>query len=317
MGKYILRRLAMLVPVLLGVSFVVFLSLHLIPGNVVEVFMGTQSLLEPEEIRELCAELGLDKPLVSQYVTWLGRVTRGDMGTSLVTGRKIAPDILRGFSITVELTFLAIVLSILIGLPCGVLSAVRRDTVIDLVCRGLGLVGLSMPLFWMGAMLILLSSFTCPSLVPLGHFVRVQDNPGQNLRLMSLPAITASAPVAGIVMRTTRAAMLEVLRQKYVLTAKAKGLPGIVVLWKHVLRNAMIPIMTVIGMQAGYLFGGAVAVEEVFARPGVGRLVVRGIAQRDYPLVQAGVLCMTAAFALVNLVVDVLYAWVDPRIRYS
>ena len=317
MTRYLIRRAIQVVPVLFGVSVAVFLMLRLIPGDVVDLILGTEGAASPERMAQLRALFGLDRPFHEQYLTWLGGLLGGDLGRSIRTSRPILPDILARLPVTLQLASMAMLLSLGFALPLGVLSAVRRYSRADSLIRVVGLIGLSIPNFWLASMMILaVSSFARGVLPTSGYTSPAQDLVG-NLRSMLLPSIALAVANMAILMRMTRSSMLEVLRQEYVNTARSKGLVERTVVYRHALRNALIPVVTIAGVQVGYLLGGAIIVEQIFALPGVGTLILNGILQRDYPVVQAGVLFVAASFVLVNLAVDVLYAYLDPRIHYG
>jgi peptide/nickel transport system permease protein len=316
MRTYIISRLLLAIPTLFGVSVVAFLTIPLIPGNIVEVMLGTRTDVTPQQIAELNKLYGISTPLWQQYLIWAGHIVHADLGFSLRTGLPVATLLGSALGVTAELTVLAVVIALLIAVPAGVWSAVRRNSVGDVTGRLLSLVALSIPAFWLGTLLILAVSIYLPWLSSF-TFVPFLQNPARNVQTMILPACTLGLGLAAIIMRMTRAAMLEVLRKDYLRTARAKGLGRARVLAKHALRNALLPVITIVGLQIGYLVGGAVIVENVFTLPGVGRLVVQAIEQRDYPLVQSVVFAVAALVILVNLLVDLSYAWVDPRIRYS
>jgi len=315
MTAYLATRLLTIVPVLWGVSVVVFMLVHLLPGDAVQMFLGTQVSMTPVQMAELRRLFGLDKSLPLQYLDWVGRLLLGDFGVSLRTSRPVLPEILARLPISAEITLLALVVALVIALPIGVTAALRRGTVTDALISVLGLVGLSVPNFWLAAMLLLvLASLPVAS---IGVYVSFTAHPIQNLTVMALPAFSLGVSLAAVIMRFVRSSLLEVLGQDYVRTARAKGLRERTVVDRHALRNALIPVITVIGFQVGYLLGGTVVIEEVFALPGMGRLALNAIGQRDYPVVQGIVLLIAALFVLTNLVVDVLYALVDPRVRYG
>jgi len=316
MRTYILGRLLLAIPTLFGVSVVAFLTIHLIPGNIVEVMLGTRTDVTPAQIRELNALYGIDRALWQQYLTWAGQLARGDLGFSLRTGLPVATLLGSALAVTAELTVLSILLALAVALPAGAWLASHRGGAPDVIGRLLGLVALSIPNFWLGTLLILAVSLYLPWLSSFA-FVPLLQSPLRNLQTMILPAITLSLGLSAILMRMTRSALLEVLRKDYLRTARAKGASGARVLGVHALRNALLPVLTIVGLQVGYLLGGAVVVENVFTLPGVGRLIVQGIQQRDYPLVQSVVFVVAALVIAVNLLVDLAYAWVDPRIRYS
>jgi peptide/nickel transport system permease protein len=316
-ARYVARRVLLVVPVLLGLSLAVFLMLRLIPGDVVDVILGGEGAADPERLAELHRLFGLDRPLPQQYLEWVGGLLTGDFGRSIRTSRPILPDVLARLPVTYQLTAMAMLLSLALAIPLGVASAVKRSTRLDAVIRVIGLLGLSVPNFWLGTMLVLLVSQHFRGGLPTsGYTYPNQDLPG-SFRSLVLPALALGAANTAILMRMTRSSMLEVLRQDYVQTARAKGLVEHLVLYRHALRNALIPVATVAGIQVGYLLGGAVIIEQIFALPGLGTLVLNGITQRDYPVVQAGILFIAASFVVVNLAVDLLYAYLDPKIHYG
>ena len=301
---------------LAGLSLLVFLMLRLVPGTVVEQLIGADAVVKPEMVAELKRFFGLDQPWWRQYATWMGGLVHGDLGTSWRTGKPVVALILERLPVTIELTSLAVAFALLIGIPTGILSATRRDQAIDNVTRVGTLVGLSVPVFWQGTMLILFFSIYLRWMPPL-MWVDFFADPRRNLTIMLLPALCLGTASAANIARTTRVCMLDVLRSEYIRTAAAKGLTGRLVILKHALKNALIPIVTVAGLQIGILLGGTVVVEEVFTLPGIGRLVLWSIYQRDYPLTQSTILFIAVMFMTINLAVDVLYGYLDPRIRYS
>lgn len=315
MQRYLATRLLALIPVLLGILAVVFLLIRLIPGDAVQLFLGTQVEMTPEQMAELRRFFGVDKPIWAQFVDYLGRILRGDFGVSLRTSRPVLPDIMARLPLSFQLAMFSLAIALAIAVPLGILSAVTRNSAFDVLARIGGLLGLSMPNFWLGAMLILV--FSRYLHVSLGQYVPLSQNPLGTLESLYLPAISLGTAIAAILMRYIRSSLLEVLGQDYVRTARGKGLRASAVMLRHALPNAMIPVITVVGFQMGYLLGGTVVIEEIFALPGMGRLVLRAIFQRDYPVVQGVVLTIALLFVVTNLVVDLLYAWIDPRIRYG
>jgi len=315
MQRYLATRLLALIPVLLGILTVVFVLIRLIPGDAVQLFLGTQVELTPEQMTELRRFFGVDKPMHAQYVDYLSRIFRGDFGVSLRTSRLVLDDILQRLPLSFQLATLALLVAMLIAVPLGIASAVTRNSAFDVVARIGGLLGLSMPSFWLGAMLILV--FSRYLHISIGQYVPVTQNPLGTLQSLYLPALALGAAIAAILMRYVRSSLLEVLGQEYIRTAHGKGLRAAAVMLRHALPNAMIPVITVLGFQMGYLLGGTVVIEEIFALPGMGRLVLQAIFQRDYPVVQGVVLIIALLFVVTNLVVDLLYAWIDPRIRYA
>lgn len=315
MQRYLASRVLALVPVLLGILAVVFLLIRLIPGDAVQLFLGTQVEMTPAQMAELRRFFGVDKPVPTQFVDYLTRIVQGDFGVSLRTARPVLPDILTRLPLSFQLATLALAIALLIAVPLGIVSALARNSVSDVAARIGGLLGLSIPNFWLGAMLILVFSRFLH--VPLGQYVPLSQNPLGTLRSLVLPAVALGMAIAAILMRHTRSSLLEVLGQEYIRTARGKGLRARAVMLRHALPNALIPVITVLGFQMGYLLGGTVVIEEIFALPGMGRLVLQAIFQRDYPVVQGVVLVIALLFVLTNLIVDVLYAWIDPRIRYG
>ena len=316
MSRFLVRRLLLLVPVLMGVSVIVFLVLHLAPGDPAEIMLGPQST-QAERMR-LRAELGLDDPLYKQYARWVGHVARGDLGRSLWMRRPVLGEVLVRFKATLLLTATALVISSIGGVTLGILSARWPNSLLDRASAVASLFGASMPVFWLGIVLMVLFSLTLGWLPASGMYAPYGGGDlADLLKHLVLPALTLAAASVTIVARLTRSAMLDVLGQDFIRTARAKGLVEGRVVVRHALKNALVPIVTVIGVQAGYLLGGAVLTETVFAWPGVGTLMVQGILARDIPLVQGCVLVVALTFVLVNLTVDALYAFLDPRIRYE
>jgi peptide/nickel transport system permease protein len=316
MSRYLTRRLLLLVPVLAGVSVIVFLVLHLSPGDPAEIMLGSQAT--KEDLERLRAELGLTEPLHVQYFRWMSHVVRGDLGRSLWMKRPVLTEVLGRFQATLILTGTALVLSTVGGLALGIASATRPNSVLDRLSAVASLFGASMPVFWLGIVLMVVFSLWLGWLPASGMYAPYGGGDARDLLShLALPALTLAAASVTIVARLTRSTMLEVLGQDYVRTARAKGLAERGVVIRHALKNAMIPILTVVGVQAGYLLGGAVLTETVFAWPGVGTLMVQGILARDFPLVQGCVLVVALTFVLINLCVDLLYGFLDPRIRYE
>lgn len=312
MTQYIIKRLLIAIPVLLGISVAAFFLVRAVPGDTVTLLLGTH--YTEEQAAALRQQLGLDKPLWAQYFIWLGRVVQGDFGQSAYTGRPVLAVIFDRLPVTLQLAGLSIVFAVMVGIPLGAISALRRRQVAGYAASFVGILGISVPGFWLGTILILAFSLKLGWL-PSGGFVAMNDDPIANLRHMVLPVLALGTAVAAVVMRMTRSSMLNIIRQDYVRTARAKGASENKVVYKHALKNAMIPVVTIIGLQAGYLIGGSVVIEQVFALPGVGRLALQAISNRDYALLQGVVLFVAVAFVVVNLAVDVLYALFDPRIR--
>jgi peptide/nickel transport system permease protein len=312
--RYLIRRLVSVLPVLFVVSVVVFSLIHLTPGDPVRIMLREEA--DPATAATLRRQLGLDRPLPVQYLAWLGRAVQGELGRSIRTRQPVAEAIRQRLPVTLTVAGAALVVGLGIGLPAGILAATRPNSALDVLATLTAVSGVSVPSFWLALLLILLFSLTLGWLPPLG-WVSPGHDPAGALRSLILPAITLGTAIAAVVMRMTRSSLLEVLGLDYVRTARAKGLGERRVLLTHALQNALIPVATVVGLQAGALLGGAVITETIFALPGVGRLLVDAIFQRDFPVVQGVVLLLAVNFLVVNLLVDLAYAWLDPRIRYD
>lgn len=316
MTSYILRRLGQTLITLVGISVLTFTAIHLAPGNAIELYTGTQVALTPDQLHELRRMFGLDKPFVVQYVDWVGRVVRGNLGVSLRTSRPVAQDIFTRLPLTAELAVMAVVMAVVMGVPLGVGAATSRNRAVDGIVRFVAIIGLSLPDFVTGTLAVLVFTHYLPVL-RLGNYVALTVAPLRNLGSLALPALVFSIGLAAVLMRYVRSSLRDVLVQDYVRTAAAKGLVRRLVVYKHALKNALIPVITVLGIYLGYLMGGTVVIEQIFALPGLGRLTLTAISQRDYPLIQGIVLVVAALFMLINLATDILYAAVDPRIRYD
>ena len=290
--------------------------MRFLPGDVVQVMLGTEAELGPEQRQTLYRLLGLDAPLHVQYLRWLGAALTGDLGVSLRTAEPVARLIGQRLPVTLELACLATALAWLVAVPLGTLAALRRNRGWDGLAHVVGLVGLSVPNFWLATMLLLVTSLYL-RWQPLGEWASPFVRPLVNLEQVLLPVLSLAAALVAVVMRMTRSSMLEVLGQDYIRTARAKGVDETRVVARHAFTNAAIPVVTVMGLQVGYLLGGAVVVESIFGLPGLGWVILQGIYQRDYPVVQGAVLFVAVVFVLVNLAVDLGYAWLDPRIRYE
>lgn len=314
MKRFLARRLLALIPLVLGVWTLVFLLLNVLPGDAALAILGVDA--SQELIAQVRRNLGLDLPLYTRYINGLGRAVRGDLGTSLVTGRPITPDLLARFPATLEVAFAASVVFILIGIPVGTIAALRRNTATDYLSRTIAVAGLSIPNFWLALIAMLTFSLRL-RLLPSQGYVPPTEDLLQNLRHLVLPATALGVAMAAVIARMTRSSLLDVLGQDYIRTARAKGLAPGKVLSRHSLRNTLLPIVTVAGLELGALFGGTVIVEQIFAWPGIGRMVLDAIFQRDYPTVQAVVLVIVLGVALINVLVDIAYAVLDPRIRYN
>ncbi|PYN62409.1 MAG: peptide ABC transporter permease [Candidatus Rokuibacteriota bacterium] len=334
MRRYAIRRSLTVVPVLLGVSVLVFSFVHMIPGDPALTMLGERAT--PEKVAEVRARLGLDRPIWQQYVLYFGHVLHGDLGVSVVRGDPVTTDLLRRFPATVELALAAIVLAITIGIPIGIGSAVWRNSLLDSLARLGALTGVSMPIFWLGLMLawffgvqlrVLPTGFRLDSgttFVPWTNFVMLDATLqgdwsalADALRHLVLPALALATIPLAIIARMTRASMLDVLSREYIRTAEAKGLSRQAVILRHALRNALLPVLTVIGLQVGHLLAGAILTETIFSWPGIGLWVYESIESRDYAIVQGASLFIAAIVVVVNLVTDLLYAAVDPRIKYE
>jgi peptide/nickel transport system permease protein len=313
MTQYVTRRVIAIVPVLFGISVLVFLLVHLIPGDVAQILLGTQAT--DQQIATLRRTFGLDRPLPVQYLDWVSHLVTGDFGVSFRTSRPVLPDLISRFGVTVQLTVVSMVVALAVAIPLGVASAANRGQKADAIARVVALLGLSIPNFWLGTMLILFVSLVLHWLPPVG-FVSLLDNPWLGIQTLILPALALGTAVAAFIVRMVRSSLLEVLRQDFIRTARAKGLRDHTVLYSHALKNAFIPVLTVIGVQIGYLLGGAVIIESIFSLPGMGRFLLDSINNRDYSIVQGGVLFIALIFSVVNLAVDLVYGWLDPRIRY-
>jgi peptide/nickel transport system permease protein len=315
-SSYLLTRTLSVIPTLIGATILVFAMARLVPGSVVEQMVGAEASVSPEALARLRQYFGLDDPVHLQYAKWLTGVLQGDLGSSWRTGLPVLGLVIERLHVTLLLTGGALVVALTVGIPLGILSAVRENSWLDHVIRVVSLFSLSIPIFWQAAMLILVSSLWLGWTPPLRYV-----GPATDLRatavIMFLPSIVLGTVVSANIMRMTRSVLLDVLRQDFIRTARAKGLRQRAVLWTHALKNAMIPVVTVIGLQVGYLLGGSVITEEVFNLPGLGRLLLAAVNQRDFPLVQGCILLIASMFVVTNLVVDLVYARLDPRIEYA
>ena len=316
MRLFLVRRLISSVASALALTILIFLLIRMVPGDAVTMWIGQEGSMTPEVQKTLRKMFGLSDPLPVQYLRWLGDLLKGDLGYSFRSRLRVAPLMWRSLPITIELATMAMLLSAAVAVPLGILSAVRRNTPTDMMARLLGLVGLSMPSFWIAVLFILVSA-TYFKWLPALIYVSPLKDPLENLKQMAMPSVALALPLMAVVMRMTRSAILEVLSQDYVRTARAKGVSERRTLSRHALKNALIPIVTVMGIQLGRLLGGAVIVEQIFGLPGVGTLLISAITERDYPVVQATVLVMGLLFILVQLLVDLCYSYIDPRVRYA
>lgn len=311
--RFWIGRLIDLGVVLFGISIVVFLMIRLIPGDAVTIMLGANTEVTPERVAALRSRLGLDLPLFQQYGQWIWGILRGDFGTSIWTGRPVLDEIAANMWPTIELTLLSILVGAGLSIPLGAFMAQARGDASEVAVRIGAIAGLTIPSFWLGIVSIFLVSKLLPGVQALGYVPFTQDPLG-NLQRMVLPVIALSLPMLANLSRLVRSAMLDALSQDYIRTAKAKGADRRRIIYKHALRNALIPFITSVGVSAGYLLGGAIVIEQVFAIPGLGRLVLGAISERNYPLVQASILVLTASFVIVNFLVDLLYAVIDPRV---
>lgn len=317
MRNYIIRRLLAAAVVVALVSVLVFVMMHLLPGDALMVKLGETGRIPPEKMAELRSDMGIDDPLVVQYLRWVGDVFDGSMGESLIfDGQTVSGRILDAVPITLELAILAISAALAIGIPLGVLSAVAHDRPADHIIRIVSLLGLSVPSFLLGLVVIVYGTLYF-GYVPPREFVHLLDDPVGNLRQMWIPALILGYGLSASIMRMTRSTVLEALKEDYARTARAKGLAGHVIVTRHVLRNALIPVVTLVGNQAAFVFSGALILEVLFVLPGMGQLTYAAILQRDYTQVQGNALLVATIVVLVNLAVDVSYGVIDPRIRYS
>ena len=303
--KYILKRLVQVIPTIFGIITLIFFSIHLIPGDPVDIMLGENAL--PIAKMELKKNLNLDKPIIEQYLIYLKNIIFLNAGNSIFSHQPVFKEILGRFPATLQLTILSIIIAIIIALPLGIISAVKKDSLIDFFSRILSLSGISIPNFWLGPMLIILFSIWLNLLPVSGK---------DNFLSYILPALTLGSHLAAVLTRMIRTSMLDVLKEHYILTARAKGLNKFVILFKHTFKNALIPVITIIGLQFGSLLSGSIIVESVFAWPGIGKLLITAISTRDYPLVQSCVLFISVLFVFVNLITDICYSFVDPRIKF-
>lgn len=315
MREYLVRRALYGVVVLWGVSVIIFLLIRLIPGDAVYLLFG-EEVFTQAQVDELRIVLGLNKPMWRQYTDWTWGVVRGDFGTSLQTGEPVLARIMKRLPISLEITFLSMGLGMLMAIPIGVISAIRQDTGLDYSLRVVAIVGLSIPSFWLGTILLVMPSVWWHWVPPLG-FASLIDDPWKNLQQIAFPVVVLSLILSAGVMRLARSSLLEVMRQDYIRTAWAKGLDEKTVVVRHALKNAMIPVVTLWGVQMGRLLGGTVILESIFSIPGLGRLTLEAIMIRDYTQVQGNIMFYALIFFVINLLVDITYAWIDPRIKYE
>jgi peptide/nickel transport system permease protein len=315
MHKYIIRRLLLAIPVLLLSSLIVFGLMRVMPGDALTALMAESGNVSERELQKLRKDLGLDLPYYEQYLIWLWQMVSLNPGYSIFTSEPIPVALKKSIPVTIELALLAMILGLVIAIPLGVLSATRQDKPSDYVGRLVAISGLSLPDFWLGTLVITFAAIWFSWIPPLGY-ASVWESPWTNLQQFLLPAAVLGFRLSAATMRMTRSTLLEVLREDYVRTAWAKGLGERVIIYKHALKNALIPVVTIVGGQLGTLLAGTVIVETIFALPGMGRLTVEAILYRDYPIVQTNVMLVAGTLVTLNLLVDLTYAWLDPRIRY-
>ncbi|PYM22329.1 MAG: hypothetical protein DMD80_28845 [Candidatus Rokuibacteriota bacterium] len=315
MYKYVIRRMLLVIPVLLLSSLVVFGLMRVMPGDALTALMGESGNVGEKELAKLRKDLGLDRPYHEQYALWVWQMVSLNPGHSIFTNEPIAVSLKKAIPVTLELASLAMIIGIVIAVPVGVMSATRQDSASDYVGRVIAVSGLSFPEFWLGTLVITFAAIWFHWIPPIGY-VSLWESPWKNLQQFLIPAAVLGFRLSAATMRMTRSTVLEVLREDYVRTAWAKGLEGRIVVYKHALKNALIPVVTIVGGQLGVLLAGTVVVETIFALPGMGRLTVEAILFRDYPVVQTNVMLVAATLVTLNLVVDLTYAWLDPRIRY-
>ncbi|GAC1332398.1 MAG: ABC transporter permease [Beijerinckiaceae bacterium] len=314
MGSYLARRFALMLVTLFGISVIIFFLLRVVPGNIVDILFDSAGMVNPAEKLKIEKELGLDKPIPVQYLAWIGGMARGDLGYSYVSEKPTVDEIAPRIPVTAKLALMALIFSVAVGIPLGVISAVRQNSAIDYALRVFSLTGLSMPAFWLG-LLILMAFVARFGTIPI--YTEPAKNLWDELLLYSVPAIAVGFRSSALIMRLTRSSMLEVLRQDYIRTARAKGATKRAVNYSHALRNAMLPVVTIIGIEAAFLIGGLIVTETVFNIPGVARFLVEAIRARDYPIVQNLVTFIAIVVVVVNFLVDLLYAALDPRIKYA
>ena len=314
LGRLIANRAVDLLFVLFGVSVIVFLMIRLIPGDAVAIMLGANTQVTPKGLAALRERIGLDKPIIEQYLLWAGNALTGDLGRSIWTGAPVSEEIMARLGVTAELVIVPLTLAAGLAVPAGCLMAYVRGGVADTIIRISTIVGITVPSFWLGIVMLYVLFQVAPSLQTVG-WVPFSVDPIANLQRLILPSVALALPILASLSRIVRTAMLDALGQDYIRTARAKGVSERAVVFKHALRNALIPFVTTVGIMAGYLFGGAIVVEQVFALPGLGRLVVGAINERNYPLIQAAILLVTSAFVVVNFLVDLLYYAIDPRVK--
>ncbi|SFL89468.1 ABC transporter permease [Halanaerobium salsuginis] len=313
MWRYITKRILIAIPVLIGISIVAFFLIRLVPGDTVTALLGAN--YNQEQAAALRADYGLDKPLITQYLIWVKNLLKGDFGHSFFTNQAVSSSIMERLPVTFELMIMSFIYCLLIAIPLGAVASLKKNSLLDYLATIFGLLGVSIPNFWLATILILVFSLHM-GWFPSGGFVSFFADPIANLRYMFLPSIALGASVGAVVMRMTRSSMLEILKQDYIEMARAKGVSQKILIISHALKNALIPVITVLGIQMGYLLGGSVIIEQIFSLPGIGRLALQAITNRDYILMQGSILFVAAGFVIINLLVDLIYALINPQIRY-
>ncbi|MEQ6388065.1 ABC transporter permease [Bacillaceae bacterium S4-13-58] len=313
MGKYIFKRLLVAIPVLFGISIISFFIVRLVPGDTVTALLGAN--YNEEQATILRERLGLNEPLIVQYGLWISNILQGDFGFSSFSNQPVLDAIIDRLPVTLELTVISVVFAIVVAIPLGTYAAIKRNSIMDYGASFFGMFGISVPNFWLGTLMMLLFALHW-GVLPSGGFVPITEDIWNNFRSMVMPGLALGTAVGAVVMRMTRSSMLEIVGEEYMKMAKAKGVSNKRWVWKHGLKNALIPVITVVGIQTGYLLGGSVVIEQIFSLPGIGRLALQSITNRDYALLQGTILFIASAFVLINLVVDIIYAFLNPKIRY-
>ena len=316
MRDYAINRLILLIPTFFITTFIIFVLVRVMPGDVLDRLLQDGLIANQEQLETMRTEMGINRPIVNQYFEFLGDIFRGDFGKSLWTDRKVIDRISTALPVTLELTFLGMIVAVVVAIPVGIFAALRQDTFLDYLFRSSAFIWVAAPTFWVGTIVITFPAIWWGYLAPL-RYARVQEDPITNFQQFIVPALILGVGLSGSLIRITRAMMLEVLRQDYIRTARAKGLMERVVIYQHALKNAMIPVATWIGLDIAFLIGGTVVIEQIFTLPGMGRLLLDSIDLRDWPMIQGAALFFTIWILLVNLIVDLSYGWLDPRVRYE
>lgn len=316
MYRYLIRRILLMIPTMLGVAIIIFVLMRLIPGDIAEILLGESGAINQEMIDLVNKQLGLDKPYLVQFTDWIGALVQGDLGTSMWTGRPMTQELEQRFQLSLQIALMSTLLATVLAIPLGTLAALRQDTWLDYSIRIFSIAGLATPSFWMGILMILFFLIFFQWMPPI-KYTPIWVDPWNNLSQLIWPALATGYRYSAVATRMTRSAVLEVLREDYIRTARAKGLLEKIVINRHALKNAMLPVITVIGLEFAFLMGGLVVTEQVFNLNGLGLFFVKAVGNHDYTAVQVLVLIVAFTFILTNLLVDVLYAWLDPRIHYN